>query len=67
MKVDSEGNVWVTGPGGLWIFDPAGKKLGVIEVPEVAANFCFGQADKQTLFITASTSLYRIQVNVAGL
>jgi gluconolactonase len=66
MKVDGEGNVWVTGPGGIWVFSPSGEKLGLIEVPEVAANLTFGGADRKTLFITASTSLYRIKVNVAG-
>ncbi|OPZ15674.1 MAG: Gluconolactonase precursor [candidate division BRC1 bacterium ADurb.BinA364] len=66
MKVDSLGNVYVTGPGGIWIFDPSGQKLGAIAVPEVAANLAFGDADKKTLFITASTSLYRIRVNVPG-
>lgn len=66
MKTDRLGNVWVTGPGGLWIFDPEGAKIGLVPVPEVAANLCFGEDDGRTVFITASTSLYRIRVNVRG-
>jgi len=67
MKVDSEGNVYVTGPGGISIFDPSGKKLGIIEMPEVSANLAWGEDDWKTLFITASTSVYRIRLNVTGI
>ena len=66
MKVDEEGNVYVTGPGGIWVFAPDGKGLGRIEVPEVAANLAWGEEGK-TLFITASTSLYRIKLEVEGI
>ncbi|MCX7013791.1 MAG: SMP-30/gluconolactonase/LRE family protein [Candidatus Sumerlaeota bacterium] len=66
MKVDSAGNVWVTGPGGIWVFGEDGTKLGVIAVPEVAANLAFGEADRRTLFVTASSSLYRMRVNIPG-
>ena len=66
MKVDSEGNVYVTGPGGIWVFNAEAEKLGVIGVPEVAANLAFGEADMRTLFITASTSLYRTRVSIPG-
>ncbi|NNC92339.1 MAG: SMP-30/gluconolactonase/LRE family protein [Acidimicrobiia bacterium] len=66
MKCDRLGNVYVTGPHGIWIIDPDGAHLGVIEVPEVAANLNWGGADWQSLFITASTSLYRITLKVAG-
>ncbi len=67
MKVDSEGNVYVTGPGGISIFDPSGKKLGIIEMPEVSANLAWGEDDWKTLFITASTSVYRIRLSVTGI
>jgi len=67
MKVDSEGNIYVTSPGGVTIVDPEGNKLGVIEIPEVSANVAWGDDDWKTLFITASTSLYRIKLNVAGI
>jgi len=67
MKLDSEGNVYVTGPGGISVFDPSGSKLGRIDVPEVAANMAWGDADWKTLYITASTSLYRIRLGVKGI
>lgn len=67
MKVDSEGNIYVTSPGGISIIDPEGNKLGVIEMPEVSANVAWGDDDWKTLFITASTSLYRIKLNIAGI
>ena len=67
MKIDSEGNVYVTGPAGIWVFDPSGNKLGVIEVPEVAANLAWGDEDWKTLYITGSTSLYRIRMDVEGI
>ena len=66
MKVDSEGNIYVTGPGGVSIFDSSGDKLGIIEMPEVSANVAWGDDDWKTLFITASTSLYRIKLNIQG-
>ena len=66
MKVDIEGNVWCTGPGGVQVFDQEATCLGVILVPEKTANFVFGGADMRSLFITASTSLYRIKVKVEG-
>ena len=66
MKIDSEGNLYCCGPGGVHVFDPAGMCLGVIKVPEAAANFEWGDADNRSLFITASTSLYRVRVGVPG-
>jgi gluconolactonase len=66
MKIDEDGNVWCTGPGGLHIFAPDGSKLGVVDVPEQIGNFAWGGADLHTLFICASTGLYRIETEVAG-
>jgi gluconolactonase len=66
MKVDVEGNVYVTGPGGVWVFDPAGKRFDMIETPEVAANLAFGGAEGRTLFITASRSVYQVPVMYPG-
>lgn len=66
MKCDREGNLYVTGPGGIWVLAPDGEHLGTIEVPEKAANLHWGGTDWQTLFITASTSLYRIRMRAAG-
>lgn len=64
MKCDEQGNIWVTGPGGIWIFDPEGKRLGVIEVPENVGNLHWGGADWRTLFIAASTSIYTLRTKV---
>jgi len=67
MKIDSEGNAYVTGPGGVSILDPSGKKLGIIEMPEVSANVAWGEDDWKTLFITASSSVYKIRLSIAGI
>lgn len=66
MKIDSQGNIYCTGPGGIHVFDRDAQCLGVIQVPEGTANFAFGDDDLSSLFITASTSLYRIRVKVPG-
>ncbi len=66
MKVDSEGNLYVTGPGGIHVFDADATCLGVIYTPQGCANFCWGEDDMKSLFITAGTSLYRLRVIVAG-
>ncbi|MEG4321965.1 MULTISPECIES: SMP-30/gluconolactonase/LRE family protein [unclassified Microcoleus] len=62
LKVDLKGNVYSTGPGGVWIFSPSGKLLGKISVPETATNLAWGESDRQTLYITGSKSLYRIRL-----
>jgi gluconolactonase len=67
LKVDAHGNVYCCGPGGIHIFAPDRTCLGVIKVPEVSANFCWGGPDMRSFFITASSSLYRIEVKVPGL
>lgn len=67
MKVDSKGNLWSTGQGGVWVFDKTGKHLGTIKLPEVPANCAWGDKDGKTLYITAQTSLYRIRTNARGL
>jgi gluconolactonase len=65
LKVDTAGNIWTTGPGGIRIISPKGKVLGQIRLPEVAANLAFAQ-DGHTVYITASTSIYRLHSKVAG-
>jgi gluconolactonase len=65
MKVDREGNLYCTAPGGVWIFSPEGKHLGTIQPPEVPANCAWGD-DGKTLYMTAQTGLYRIRLNVGG-
>jgi gluconolactonase len=66
LKVDVEGNIYSTGPGGVWIFSPSGKLLGKISVPETATNLAWGESDRKTLYITGSKSLYRIRLKIAG-
>ena len=66
LKVDSEGRVFCSGPGGVWVFTPEGKKIGVIEFPEQAVNFAFGGPDLKTLFCCAYTSVYTLRVKVPG-
>src|SRR5581483_3504083 len=61
IRVDKKGNIYGSGPGGVWIISPEGKHLGTIKVPEVVANVAWGDKDGKTLYITASTSLYRIK------
>jgi sugar lactone lactonase YvrE len=67
VKVDSEGNVYVTGEGGVWVLNSEGRRLGIITVPELPANLCWGDEDWKTLYITARTSLYKVRLNVAGI
>jgi gluconolactonase len=66
IKVDRAGNVYGAGPGGVWIFSSAGKHLATILVPEVVSNLNWGGLDGRSLFITATTSVYRIDLEVAG-
>lgn len=66
IKVDRQGNVWGSGPGGVWILSPAGKHLGTVPVPERVANMAWGDEDGNTLYIVASTSVYRIRTKVGG-
>ena len=65
MKVDNAGNVFATGPGGVWIFSPDGAHLGTIHPDEVPANVAWGD-DGRTLYMTARTGLYRIRLSTAG-
>jgi gluconolactonase len=66
LKVDRNGNVYSTGPGGLWIISPEGIQLGLIKGPEDPHNMAWGDDDGKTLYITALTGIYRIRLNVAG-
>jgi len=66
IKVDQRGNVYVSAPRGIWILSPDGKPLGRIEPPEHDANLAWGDADGRTLYLTASTGLYRIRLNIPG-
>ena len=60
FRVDTEGNIWTSSLTGIQVFTPSGEKLGEIQVPEKVANCCFGGADGSTLYICATSSIYRI-------
>jgi gluconolactonase len=66
MKLDERGNVYVTGPEGVLVFSPAGEHLGTVKVPEPVGNLNWGDDDWKSLYIPASTSVYRVRMNVAG-
>ena len=66
IRVDRNGNIYGSGPGGVWIISPEGKHLGTVKVPEVVSNVAWGDEDGKTLYITASTSLYRIKLSATG-
>lgn len=67
MKVDVEGHVYCTGPGGTWVFAPDGTKLGIIRTPEIPANLAFGGADMRTMFFTARASIYTLRSKIPGI
>jgi gluconolactonase len=66
IKVDREGNLFVTGPKGIWVWDAKGHHLGTIEMPEQPANLAWGDSDYRTLYITATTSVYRLRTKARG-
>lgn len=66
MKVDKNGNIFVTGPRGIWVWDKAGRHLGTIVLPEQPANLTWGDPDYGTLYITATTSVYRLRTQTHG-
>ncbi|NUM36984.1 MAG: SMP-30/gluconolactonase/LRE family protein [Candidatus Brocadiae bacterium] len=67
MKVDVNGNIYCTGPGGIWVVTPESKVLGIIRTHEQPANCAWGDPDYCSLYITARTALYKIRVNIPGL
>ena len=67
MKVDSQGRVFCTGSGGVWVIDPSGERVGIIRGPEVPRNVAFGGSDLCTLFTTPEDSLYSVRVKVPGI
>ena len=64
MKCDTAGNVWCTAPGGLWVYDPSGKLIGKVSIPERPANLHWGGEDWRTLYVCASTSVYALDVKI---
>lgn len=67
MKVDVEGNLYSSGPGGVWIYRPDGELLGVAAAPQLPANLAFGGTDYRTLFITARSTVYALRTRVEGI
>ena len=66
QKVDQQGNLYSAGPGGVWIFSPEGKHLGTLDIPERVGNVAWGGADHKTLYVAASSSIYRITLKIPG-
>jgi gluconolactonase len=66
MKIDRKGNLYVTGPRGVWVWDAAGHHLGTIVLPEQPANLAWGDSDYSTLYLTATTSVYKIPTRAHG-
>ena len=66
IKVDQEGNLYVCGPGGVWILSPGGQVLGMIQGPEIPHNLAWGDQDAQTLYMTAMTGIYRMRLKIPG-
>ena len=67
MKVDAEGHLFVSGPGGVWVISGEGKHLGTLKFPQLPANMAWGDADGRTLYLTARTSVYRLRLGVPGI
>ncbi len=66
IKVDKNGNLFVTGPKGIWVWDAKGNHLGTIVMPEQPANLNWGNKDYRTLYITANSSVYRLEMKTQG-
>jgi gluconolactonase len=67
IKVDALGNLYVCGPGGIWVISPSGERLGLLELPENPHNLAWGDEDGRALYVTALTSVYRMRLGVTGL
>ncbi len=66
MKTDEEGTIWVTGPGGVWVVSPEGEHLGMVEIPELVGNLCWGPPDWTVLYVPSSRSVYRFATKTRG-
>jgi gluconolactonase len=66
LRVDVQGNVYCTGPGGVWVWDPEGNHLGTVMLPESTANFNWGDADYGTIYFSSRTSIYRLKTKARG-
>src|SRR5262249_32262891 len=66
MKVDEKGNIWTTGPGGIWVFSRTGAHLGTVLTPTMAANCAWGDSDYRTLYVTTESTIYKVRTLVQG-
>ena len=66
MKCDEHGNIYVTGPRGIWVINAQGQHIGVIRMPEIAGNLNWGGTDWKDLYCACSTSIYRVRMKVRG-
>lgn len=66
MRADRDGNLYVTGPGGIWVWNPQGQHIGTILLPEQPANLAWGDPDRSTLYITATKSVYKLKTKAHG-
>jgi gluconolactonase len=67
LKVDRAGNLYVCGPGGIWVLSARGEHLGTLVLPEAPHNLAWGDEDGRTLYVTALTSVYRLRLGIAGI
>jgi gluconolactonase len=67
LKVDQAGNLYVCGPGGIWVLTADGRHLGTVGLPESPHNLAWGDADGRTLYVTALTSIYRLRLSIPGI
>ena len=67
IKIDIKGNLYVCGPGGIWLLSPGGKHLGTIKTPKSPHNLAWGGVDGKTLYITAEGTLYRMTFSIPGI
>ena len=67
IKLDQAGNLYVSGPGGLWVLSPEGRHLGTIYAPKHVHNMAWGDADGKTLYLCARSGLYRMRLNIPGI
>ncbi len=67
LKLDADGNIYSTGPGGIWVWDSDENLLGLVELPELPANLGWGDSDNRTMFVTARTSVYRLRTTAPGI
>lgn len=66
MECDEHGNIWTSGPGGVWVLDTDGERIGAIRTPEICGSVVFGGADLKTLFLTTTKSVHMMQTKVAS-